>query len=68
MKNLQAKAWTLQRPTGEIMPAFIRRTREEVFLALADFWRDGVQSATHWRRMREHGFSNVRVAVLKSQG
>ena len=66
MKHLQTQAWALQRPTGEIMPSFIRRTRADVQEALASHWRDGVPAATHWRRMRGHGFAIVRVAVLVS--
>ncbi len=62
MKNLQAKAWALQRPTGEIMPAFIRRTREEVLLAVVTHLGKG---SSHWRHMRGQGFSVARVALMK---
>ena len=65
MKRMQTTAWALQRPTGEIMPSFIRRTRAEVQEALASHWRDGIPANTHWRRMRRYGFAIVRVTVSK---
>lgn len=63
MKSNTITAWALQRPTGELMPAFVRDTRAEVIASVAAHMGQQANTAQHWRHMRSNGFSVVRVAV-----
>ena len=56
-------AWALQRPTGELMPEFVRDTRAQVIASVAAHMGQQANTAQHWRHMRSKGFSVVRVAV-----
>ncbi len=64
MKSNTTTAWALQRPTGELMPAFVRDTRAEVISSVAAHMGQQANTAQHWRHMRSKGFRVVRVAVL----
>ncbi len=63
MKAKAKTAWALQRPTGELMPAFVRDTRAEVIASVAAHMGQQDNTAQHWRHMQSKGFSVVRVAV-----
>ncbi len=63
MKSNTTTAWALQRPTGELMPAFVRDTRAEVIASVAAHMGQQTNTAKHWRHMRSKGFSVVRVVV-----
>lgn len=56
-------AWALQRPTGEIMPTFIRRTKTEVLESVAEHFPHVDDFKKQWRLMRSKGFDVVRVEV-----
>ncbi len=62
MKQKTTTAWALQRPTGELLPTFVRRTRAEVIASVIGHLRRH-NSASQWRTMRRNGFVVVRVAV-----
>ena len=63
MKLNTTTAWALQRPTGELVPAFIRSTRIEVLRSIAAHLASNQSVALQWQRMRRNGFGVVRVAV-----
>ena len=63
MKPNTTTAWALQRPTGELVPAFIRRTRAEVIGSVAAHLGGNQSVAQQWQRMRRNGFGVVRVVV-----
>ena len=65
MKPNITTAWALQRPTGELVPAFIRRTRAEVIGSIAAHLASNQSVALQWQRMRRNGFSVIRVSVQK---
>lgn len=63
MKPSKTTAWALQRPTGELVPAFIRRTRAEVIHSVAAHLGSNQSEAQQWQRMRRNGFVVVRVGL-----